>query len=322
MTALHQNYYDWLAEHDLLNLLPIIHPTMNGQGYGDPKDMPALYGLMWNHPNFITGGPFGTGHVRMLREGFQTLWERLIASTNVDLKLGKEVKSIRRSQTHVEVTYKDCSNGCFTLTKEFDWLVMAAPMPQSLPIFADASAEEKTLFGAYNFHELVMTQFNVSRTGALPSDFEILAWADRLPKQTDYYRMFWQGGKLRRDMYDSDGDDGPTAIRHTANIKGFSERVAGVLQISDIRTSDSELTKVAEDDAQEFGVKLKFLHRNRWDYLPHYSLDEVARQRKPWRVWSLQGQRRTWWVGSHTAFESVADVVDYNLKLVNARLCK
>merc|ERR1712129_418914 len=100
----------------------------------------------------------------------------------------------------------------------------------------------------------------------------------------------WHKGKVKRDMYDADGDDGPTAIRHTANVKGFKDQVVGVLQISDIRTSASTLTKVAIDDANEYGMDLRFLKRDRWDYMPYYSVDEVVRQRKPWRIWNLQGQ--------------------------------
>jgi len=320
MSALNMTYQEWLQEHNLTTLLPILLPTMNGQGYGDPKDMPALYGLMWNHPNFIVGGPFGSGTIRMLREGFQTLWERLIQSTSADVSLESPVTQIIRKRDYVEVTYTGKDGASHK--ERFDWLVMAAPMPQNLPVIKDRTVRERWLFGSYQFHELVLTQYNISGgTSRLPEDFEILAWSDRLPDQTDYYEMSWKFGRLHRRMYDADGDDGPTAIRHTANVKGFKDPVVGVLQVSDFNTPDAMLTEVAKDDAREYGFDLEFLARDRWDYMPHFSLRDVTGNRKPWRIWNTQGERRTWWVGSHTSFESVADVLDYNLKLVNARLC-
>ena len=60
----------------------------------------------------------------------------------------------------------------------------------------------------------------------------------------------------------------------------------------------------------------------RWsNYMPFKSLSEVVDERMPWRMWDLQGRQRTWFIGSHVSFESVADVLDYNLKLLNSRLC-
>jgi len=292
MTALSQTYHEWLVERDLLALLPVLLPTMNGQGYGDPADMPALYGLMWNHPNFVLGGPFGSGSIRMFREGFQTLWERLIERSTVDVSLNSPVKSVRRTSSGAFVTYH--RKGRY-IEEAFDWVVMAAPMPKALSLVADATAEEKDLFSAYNFHELSMSAFHLAEesTGVLPPDFEILAWSDRLPDQTDYYRMTLEkGNKVSREMYDADGDDGPTAIRHTANIKGFKSQVVGFLQISDFRNTDDNLTQVIKDDALQYGMDVELLHLERWDYMPHYSLSEVVKERKPWRIWDLQGQQK------------------------------
>jgi hypothetical protein len=42
----------------------------------------------------------------------------------------------------------------------------------------------------------------------------------------------------------------------------------------------------------------------------------------PWDIWDLQGKYKVWYAGSFASFESMADVVDYNYKLVNNFLCK
>jgi len=322
MTALNQTYRSWLEERDLLALLPYFVRAMNAQGYGDPKDVPALYGLMWNHPNFVVGGSFGTGTVRMFREGFQTLWERLAGSTQVDVQLNTPVTKIVRTDKGATIHYRSPTS-IFSKKESFDWVVMAAPMPKALPLVADATSEERDLFKEYNFHELSMSAYRMPETGALDKDFEMVSYADRLPVQTDYYRMsLGFRNRLVRKMYDADGVDGPTAIRNTANLKGFKHPVAGTLQITDFRVSDDELDRLVQEDAQALGSRMEKLHVERWDYMPFYSQSEVVQDRKPWRIWNLQGQRRTWWVGSHVSFESVADIVDYSVKLLNARLCE
>ncbi|RHY53326.1 hypothetical protein DYB34_010651, partial [Aphanomyces astaci] len=35
-----------------------------------------------------------------------------------------------------------------------------------------------------------------------------------------------------------------------------------------------------------------------------------------WKIWDIQGQRKTTWIGSSVSFESVLDVVVYNNNLI------
>jgi hypothetical protein len=41
----------------------------------------------------------------------------------------------------------------------------------------------------------------------------------------------------------------------------------------------------------------------------------------PWCIWENQGNEDTWFIGNYASFESVADVLDYNIKMVNEQLC-
>jgi len=318
--ALNNTFEEWLLQRNLSALIPLFHVSMAGQGYGSPSDMPALYGLMWNHPNLLLGR--GTsealhahGH-RMLLEGFQTLWERLIASSGVQVRLNTEISRIDREPQGAWITDKSGKR------EHFDWIVMAAPMPQALTLIPDATPEELAVFGSFNYHELSATMFDVSSMGNLPADVELFTWSDRLPSQTDYFRESLENGKIVREMYDADGDDGPVTLRHTANIKGHQDNIAGVLQISDFRATNAQLQAAVISDASAYGVQLQPLHTYRWTYMPFLNISDIVADRKPWRMWDLQGKTRTWWVGSYVSFESVADVLDYNLQLVNSRLCQ
>jgi len=312
-SALNQTFAEWLAERNLQILTAAFVFSMEGQGYGTPAQMPALYGLMWNHPNYLYQGSKAHG---MFLEGYQVLWERLIASAaGVDLRLKTEIRSIRRWNKGVQITYS-CGK-----REVFDWLVMAAPMPQALTLLSDATPEEKALFGSYSYHQLVSNMVNITTTGTLPSEFEVFSWPDSIEKQSDFYRMSLVKGKVVREMYDADGDEGPLTIRNDANIMNFTNSVVGVLQITSPLSSDAELTAAIHDRFEKYGIESQFIYRDRWDYMPFFKLEEVVKERKPWRIWDLQGEHRTWWVGSYVSFESVADILDYNLKLVSSRLC-
>merc|ERR1719293_239371 len=93
---------------------------------------------------------------------------------------------------------------------------MAAPMPQAIALMADASDDERDLFGSYNFHELSVSLWNQSSTGVLPSDYKLFSFADRWPEMSKYYRMSDVGGRMVREMYDAAGDGGPFTFRKDA----------------------------------------------------------------------------------------------------------
>ena len=40
----------------------------------------------------------------------------------------------------------------------------------------------------------------------------------------------------------------------------------------------------------------------------------------PWKLFEMQGERKTWWIGASACFESVHDVTNYSLMLLKAYL--
>lgn len=318
--ALNMTFEQWLMKRNLTALLSIMTFSMSGQGYGPPDKVSAYHGLTWNHPNLMIGTK--KNHA-MFKEGFQTLWERLIGSTSVEVSLGTTIKTIKRvptegGKTKVAITYEDGRK------EDFDWLIMAAPMPEALKLFehGDLGSEEKDLFSSYAFRQLVFTINKATSTGSLPKDFELFSWADRLGTQSDFYRKTfdWEQRAVARTIYDIDSDDGPLLIRFTSNIKGFSHLGMDILQISSPETTDAKLTELIQSEVGKYGIELEPLARERWNYAPMFTIEEVM-QGRPWKIWNIQGRKSTWWVGSYVSFESIADVVDYNFQLIQSRLC-
>merc|ERR1719468_1004256 len=93
--ALNQTFLSWLKQRDLTDLVPRLHFSTGGQGYGQLDSMPAFYGLMWNHPNLISG----LGTQSMIKEGYEALWQRLLLGTNVEIRLKQNIVKITRGDT-------------------------------------------------------------------------------------------------------------------------------------------------------------------------------------------------------------------------------
>jgi len=310
--ALNKTFLSWLKERDLTDLVPRFLVSTGAQGYGQLDTMPAFYGLMWNHPNLVAG----LGTHSMIKEGYEAVWQRLLIGTKVDIRLKQNIAKITRgSTTRIETA---------SSSDEYDFLIMASPMPDSLAML-DYTEEEQMLFGSFLSHELVATIFKETNSGVLPPGYELFSWADRFNMQTDINRREFDPEKKTvstKMTSQIDGVDGPITIRQTANIKGFKENVAGVLQISDIRKTDDALQELVTNALSDFGIQSSILHQERWPtYMPHFNLPQIVDERKPWKIWSNQGKNKTWFVGSYVSFESVADVLDYNLQLVNTHLC-
>jgi len=70
-------------------------------------------------------------------------------------------------------------------------------------------------------------------------------------------------------------------------------------------------------DLQERGVKdVKIIEQKIWPYFYHFNQEEIM-EGYPWKILDIQGKNRTFYSGSSTCFESVNDVINYNLMLLN-----
>lgn len=156
------------------SLLPTVTATLSSQGYGNPSDIPTLYGLMWIHPNMLGTRP------TTLKEGFQTMWERLIATTSTLVRLNVKIARIARHASSVDVTF---ASGA---TETFDWLVMAVPMPRALDMLASPTVEELALFSKFNYRTARIDVGHLS-SGAFPGGRPFYSQGGVFSRQTDYY---------------------------------------------------------------------------------------------------------------------------------------
>jgi len=331
--ALNQSFLSWLENNTLYALIPRLIITTSGAGYGNLETIPAYYGLMWNHPNFFGRGT--ESGLAALLEDFQTMFERILATTNTAIKLKAQIVKIDREAKGVEIHYVKKVSGRQRKTRErFDFLIMAAPMPTALKMLAKPTRDELELFASYNYRSLRYDIGYLESTGVVHEPFNIFSWMDRHDKQTDYHvASLNTDGDTEMYILAQDGIDGALTLARTGRIdagirteddRNFSLS-AGILSISPSNVTAEKGRSLIKSDLDEYNMTMTFRHTEIWpDYFPWKNLTQIVAKKMPWRIYDAQGKKafpKTWYIGSYVSFESVPDVLDYNIKLVNEKLC-
>ena len=313
-SKLNVTFLEWLEERELYAFISILTTAMTGQGYGDLGTTPAFYGLQWMHPNSLALK--GTGFV-MLQEGFPELWRRLISSTHAKVHLNSPVTSVVRNSEQAVVTVNGSEH-------VFDWIVFAIPMPSGLKVL-DSTPEEIEVFERFTFTELVGSYSRLRNLGVLPDDVALFSWVDHYLAQTDTHEVKYNPitKQLSNSTLLRDGDSHPWTLRAAHNIKSFADTgVIGALQISAVDESDESLWQKTREGLAPYSLVIEEqLVQERWQYFPRKNNAEILEGKHPWKIWDMQGAKRTWFVGSYTNHENVASILDYNLQLVNTHLC-
>jgi len=63
-------------------------------------------------------------------------------------------------------------------------------------------------------------------------------------------------------------------------------------------------------------TNVKVINQSFWPYFYHFEQEQID-EYYPWQILEMQGTNRTLYAGSSTCFESVNDVMNYNLMLLD-----
>jgi hypothetical protein len=295
-------FMELVRRHRLEDLVPFLRIPTSGQGYGRLETIPAFYVLLWNEPGLLLGYVrdrlgLGPSVVKLLDTGTQTLFQEIARRDALDVVLGAQVRAVRRLHG-APVELSVCRDGELCRL-EFDQVVVAADCRAALGYLTPATPEEQRIFGRLTSLTLVATLFEATRGP---------------PQGLVWYVMEAlrpEGGRtvsLVRDIRTSF----PNA-RTGAGCAGVA------YQLLDGPADQQELIELRVRFASEM-VELGFfdvrvVRRQAWVYLPHFRTDAVA-EGLPWAIAEMQGGERTWYTGSSVCFESMNNVMQHNLALV------
>ncbi len=282
-TTLAQPVEAWLRANDLKQLGEALGINYTACGYGFLQDetLAALYVLKAAELGGIlsTGRSSGLPEAWTPRGGFGAFWRR-VAGSLADVRCNAAPRAIERTADGVVVHL-----GSERLT--FDRLVVASPLDEALG-FLDASPEERALFSRVrylDYHTLVVRAQGLPRGG-----FYLLRDhcrdARRLGHPVAFHHRY---------------DDSDVYLFYAYGAPGLGR--------------DALESRLREDVARLGGrVEAVVAHRP-WRYFPHAASADVA-DGYYGRLEALQGQRRTYYVGSLFNFELVEANVAYAHDLV------
>merc|ERR1712048_332021 len=77
------------------------------------------------------------------------------------------------------------------------------------------------------------------------------------------------------------------------------------------------LLQKLQEDLKKRGVQdITVLEQVPWPYFWHFNSNAIATG-KPWDLLELQGNHKTWYLGASSSMESVNDIVNYNLMMLD-----
>eukprot|EP01125_Pyxidicula_operculata_P006355 TRINITY_DN2206_c0_g1_i1.p1 TRINITY_DN2206_c0_g1~~TRINITY_DN2206_c0_g1_i1.p1 ORF type:complete len:424 (+),score=75.21 TRINITY_DN2206_c0_g1_i1:829-2100(+) len=306
MQKMNMTLGQFLKQYDCEALIPLFKIGQCAQGYGLLETLPAIYGLWWFTPELFKSylpppvgkNPRGTPLLTMIKEGYSHVWETICKADKLKVVLGCEVKSIDRSKDIVTVEFE--KNGK-TESREFDYLIITTPLKESLKLLKSPTTDETTIFSSLDHCSLVTTLYE----------------SDPQPLST-------QCIEYHPDMLHPGCPGFVYAQRHSqrcidpANTsKDKDVWVAYQYLDRGVSMSSDELTKIFNKQMTSRGIKnIKVLEQKFWPYFWHFSQEDIQKE-YPWKILDMQGLNKTLYSGSSACFESVNDVLNYNIMLAN-----
>eukprot|EP00948_MAST-09A_sp_MAST-9A-sp1_P003911 g3911.t1 len=276
----------------------------------------------------------------MLQKGYNSIWTTMAEKLELDIVFNCEIERITRREqiskkakstcddtTSVESkspsihnsmntyakeknvqiltkVYNEEKKTCKTKIYDFDFLIVAAPHGNILPLLEAPTSLEKELITSLQNFTFTTTLY---RCDKIPSFKECIAyWPFRLTPNAPVGALVADRHCKMAMNYDSGRDD------------KRQDRVA--YQFNDRKLTGPEeeqlLPELKTNLSRNGARNVSIVKQKVWPYFYHWNRDGV-RKRNHYRLLASQGKNATWWIGSCSCFESVLDVVAYNELLAN-----
>jgi hypothetical protein len=244
--------------------------------------------------------------VTLQRFGMQALFKSIVQKDGINAICNAQVTEIDRntSESSKPITVTAQVNG-ESKTYEADFVFIAIPAHQALPLMKEALPQEKEIFGSLKSKVTVSTLY--SSKVLRPDEKGTTLFPENI---TPY-----QDGRHVMDRVASRG------IFPQVQLNPNGRRVAVATQYyrENPANSNSQLTHDLEEEGH---TDIKIVTTQAFESWPSFSSDQVT-EGYPWKVLNMQGRHRTCYIGSSVSFDSLEDVISYNhllFKIFNLEL--
>lgn len=275
--SLSQSISEWVVGNDLLGMTGSLGSGYTASGYGYPNDdVPALYFVKHAEmTGLVSLGPQTTGHAGpfTVSGGFGRLWQR-VADGLSDVRTGTRITSIERESRGVVV---QTDSG----PVHADSLVLSVPLDQVVDVL-DATADERDIASRVRTIDYYTV---LCRISGLPRDGMYLVRSKEAAPQPGHCVAY-------HNRY----DDTDVYTCYSYGAQG--------LDTTDI------VRQLREDVAAMGGQVTDVLVAGRWPFMPHFRAADLKAGVLD-RLERMQGDRRTYHVGSLLGFELIETNVAY-----------
>lgn len=254
--------------------------TFTPFGYGYANQVPAAYAIKYYESKLVTSLIQQSSHLRMVKDGYQTLWEKVAAGMEVRLNSGVE-KVVRNER---EKTIQIFTKGSGT-AEVFDWMILTCPLDQSLK-FLDSTPTERDIFSRiknyYYYSFEIETPENFPSTGFLPINYS---------QERQEHPLCW--------------------------LKRWKNKNISIFYVlSDTPNNFESILKNTYVDLAQKKFKLRKIRDAKcWKYFPHFNTADL--QNKIYdNLESLQGDKNTLYAGEIMNFSTVELTTRFSKHLV------
>ncbi|MBL7849483.1 MAG: FAD-dependent oxidoreductase [Cyclobacteriaceae bacterium] len=299
-----QPFGQWLTANGLEPLEPLFRIPISLMGYGQLKEIPAVYALRYMTCSTFLDlamaavNPNIRGYPKRFTEGYQRLWDRV--SWEIEVRPGAEVTRVNRKDritveyTLVEEHLENLSKSVRTL--ECDYLIIATPLHyQAIARFLkDMTPDEEALLRKVSFDPFMVTTYMI------PGSERFFAATFMVPEPALY-----QPFVVTRQFEDND-----LVSVYTRTKYGEAVDKQGIL------ANNKQFFREA------CGIELgEYYTYSEFPYFPHVDSNTMKEGFYD-QFEGLQGTNRTFYAGGLMNFELVETIVNYSKSLIESNFPK
>ncbi|MEN0063013.1 MAG: FAD-dependent oxidoreductase [Myxococcota bacterium] len=292
------SFGEFLTKRGLGALLNLMTFSTTVQGYGQPDELSAFYGLWWNSPPFLNDylkSILGLGEpiVQLIRAGYQTVWNRVAeALPDGAVRTGFRVKQIQRGH-RVRIESEPGER------LEVDFLVWTPPLSDLLEVVETTTDRERSMFASMESATVVATLFEANSTQITAP---IAYWL------TDPHRIRTDGRLF--SVRNSPAALGLIPVGPRQTFVAYQYRPDWAIG------REATLKEQLLRDLEPWFDDVALRDQRVWRYAMRFNRAGIQ-QGYPWQLDDMQGAKRTWYAGASACFDSVHDVMVHNTRLLD-----
>ncbi|MEK7644237.1 MAG: FAD-dependent oxidoreductase [Patescibacteria group bacterium] len=278
----YENFGDFSRKNKIEPIVKLFEPAITCLGYGYFEETPAIYILkimasMLDNSLFLSL-LFNGRLTCYFPDGWITLWKKVAGE--LDVRLNSVMKEIRRESNGIKIIL----NGREEI---FDRLIITVPL-NKVGNFLDLDDREKELFAASRPNRLISTLVECS---------------------TSLPRSFFFADNAHADR-----------IGHVLGIENYYPETNTVVLFqvvgSDIKANEIN-AMILKDFEEQLNCEVKeIVLQKDWEYFHHASSEDL-RNGFYAKLYALQGEKNTFYLGGIFNFETVAHCEKYASHIVN-----